>query len=340
MPRFLLLSSVQLDARPSPLADRLPRAERLIAQAARQGAQLIVLPEVFNTGYEYSDDNYARAESIDGMTAQWMKTAAARYRVHLAGTFLRREQNKIFNTMLLVSPGGRAWGYDKNYPWIWERAYFQGGNDITVADTGIGKIGMLICWDVAHTDLWRKYAGKADLMIVSSCPPKPFDMTLTFPNGARLSANETGLLIRKLKNAADPTFGFYLRRQAQYLGVPVAHAAGTGTFSSRIPFSKISLSALGLIAPRLWKYRRQFDEARIETTYFNDTYVADAAGNVLGQVPPNEEGFAIGEVTLGDKPPRPSVKQPPFGVPKSSYIIDPLAEILFANLYKTKARLD
>lgn len=43
-------------------------ATSLIAEAARAGAQLVVLPELLNTGYEYRDRNYALAESIDGET--------------------------------------------------------------------------------------------------------------------------------------------------------------------------------------------------------------------------------------------------------------------------------
>jgi predicted amidohydrolase len=52
---------------PSAAKERLVQAENFVTQCAEDGAQLFVLPEVFNTGYEYSDQNYLRAESLDYM---------------------------------------------------------------------------------------------------------------------------------------------------------------------------------------------------------------------------------------------------------------------------------
>jgi len=49
--------------------------------------KLVVLPELFNTGYEYCDENYRRAEALDGPTSTWMKQTANRYSVHIAGLF-------------------------------------------------------------------------------------------------------------------------------------------------------------------------------------------------------------------------------------------------------------
>jgi predicted amidohydrolase len=62
------LASLQLDASPAPLLERLERAEKLVASAADQGAELMLLPELFNTGYAYNDRNYQLAESLDGPT--------------------------------------------------------------------------------------------------------------------------------------------------------------------------------------------------------------------------------------------------------------------------------
>ncbi|MEE8389400.1 MAG: nitrilase-related carbon-nitrogen hydrolase [Anaerolineae bacterium] len=65
-----------------------PRPDRLVTEAAAAGAQLLVLPELFNTGYAYSDANHRLAEPLNGSTATWMKEAAARLNVHLAGTLM------------------------------------------------------------------------------------------------------------------------------------------------------------------------------------------------------------------------------------------------------------
>jgi predicted amidohydrolase len=336
MSRSIRIAVVQMDAAPAPVKERLARAEALVAQCAQNGAQLVVLPEVFNTGYEYSDQNYVLAETFDGLTVTWMKATASQYQVHLAGSFLRREQEAIFNTLLLVSPDGQHWHYDKNYPWIWERAYFQKGMDITIADTGLGKIGFLICWDVAHPNLWQKYSGKVELMLVSSCPPKALDLSLVFPDGKRIMSRNAGALVGYMKRTSDQTFGEYLRRQAGHLGVPVAHATSTGTFTSLIPKPKPSLAMLALVHPPLWKYRSQFERARMEAGYFNETYIADQSGVVLQSVPPKAEGLAISDVILPDLPPRSKGKQPPFGIPAFTYLLDTIANRLLVSEYRKK----
>lgn len=52
MPRSIKIAAIQMDARPAPTAERLARAERLITQIVPSGVDLVVLPEIFNTGYE------------------------------------------------------------------------------------------------------------------------------------------------------------------------------------------------------------------------------------------------------------------------------------------------
>ena len=329
---------VQMDASPSPVRERLVRAEDFVAQCAQHGAQLVVLPEVFNTGYEYSDRNYLQAETFDDPTPIWMRKTAADHQVHLAGSFLRREQDSIFNTLLLVSPGGRQWHYDKNYPWIWERAYFQKGTNITIADTELGKIGFLICWDVAHPGLWQTYAGKVELMIVSSCPPKALDLAFIFPDGKRIVSGKAGALVEHVKRTSDQTFGEYLRRQAAHLGIPVAQATSTGTFTSSIPRPRLSLAMFSLLYPSLWKYRSQFDRARMEAEYFNETFIAESSGTIVQYVRQNAEGFVVSDVSLPESPPQPKGKQPPFGIPGFTYLFDTVANMILTSEYRKKAK--
>ena len=92
---MVTLAAVQMDANPAPASERLARAEGLVVEAARAGAQLVVLPELFSVGYTYEKSNYSRAESLTGPSASWMKDTAAQFGIHLAGSVLLREENEI-----------------------------------------------------------------------------------------------------------------------------------------------------------------------------------------------------------------------------------------------------
>src|SRR5262245_12870362 len=119
MPRSIKVATIQMDANCAPVHERLARAEKIIMEAAQSGAQLIILPELFNLGYGYSDENFSRAEPMDGKTSLWMKETAEHLKIHLAGTLLIYEEGEIYNSLLLYSPSGQQWRYDKNYPWAW-----------------------------------------------------------------------------------------------------------------------------------------------------------------------------------------------------------------------------
>ena len=84
---YLHVAAIQMEAKAAPKAERLARAEQLVAGAAAAGAQLVLLPECFNTGYTYSEENHARVERIDGPTATWLRETASRLDIYIAGLF-------------------------------------------------------------------------------------------------------------------------------------------------------------------------------------------------------------------------------------------------------------
>jgi predicted amidohydrolase len=61
VPRVFKIAAIQMDASPAPVGERLKIAGQLAVNAAKAGARLVVLPELFNTGYDYAESNYPRA---------------------------------------------------------------------------------------------------------------------------------------------------------------------------------------------------------------------------------------------------------------------------------------
>ena len=335
----LKIAAIQMDATPAPVSTRLERAGNLLENAAEQSVQIAVLPEVFNTGYKYTDENYTLAESADGPTLAWMHVTAQRLNLYIAGTILFYENGDIYNRMFLVAPDGQSWQYDKSYPWFWERAYFRKTQTgVQVADTPLGKFGMLICWDSAHNNLWAQYAGQVDIMLVSSCPPLEHQTQLRFPDGKSVFAKDLGFIWETLYKGAEDTFGVHLLRQSSWLGVPVVNTTGSGLFQSTLPRPKLSLLIYTLLRPHLWKYIKDAEQVHAKAGYFSETYVAAADGTVLQRVTETGDALVVSEVDLAEERPHPHQKQPAFGLSQFAYLVDWLANRLLDGYYQRRVR--
>jgi predicted amidohydrolase len=319
--RTITIAAVQMDANPALTADRLARADRLATAAANDGAQLVVLPELFNTGYAYADANYRLAEPLHGPTPTWMKGAAARLNVHLAGSLMLLDQGEVYNALLLFAPDGRTWRYDKNYPWGWERGYFRAGHRITVAETDLGHVGMMICWDTAHPGLWKRYAGRVDLMVISSCPPDVSNPTFHFPNGDALTFDDMGPIMASMKGAGPLVFGDMIDQQASWLGVPAVNTVGSGHIRTGIPNGLGSFLTFLSLAPWLVRYLPQAGRMQMSCRMVQGCKVVDAHGQVLAELVQEQgETFTVAKVTLADDRPRPQAPQPASPVPFLTYL--------------------
>lgn len=329
MSRKLNIATVQMDATPEPTTNRLGRAALLVADAAAQGAQLVVLPELFNIGYEYHARNYELAEPIDGPTMTWMKAQAALHDLHLAGSFLLLDGDDIYNSAFIVAPDGRSWRYDKNYPFSWERAYFREGHHTTVADTSIGKLGMLICWDMAHTDLWRRYAGQVDMVVGASCPPLMNHPALLFPDGERLQLT----LDNNHFQEED------VEAQARWMRVPVVVSSGAGLFRSHLPMPEFSLvGMLGLRGD--WRQRLQVAaEVIVEAGYGRYAKIVGADGRTLARVENDSDGFTVAQVELAAVPPEPLERQPAMcTAPMTYFNVDVISANVLVQQYRQHIR--
>lgn len=329
MDKHIALATTQLDAAPAPLSERLARAEALITQAARAGAQLVALPELFNTGYAYRDENFGLAEPPDGPTAQWMKQISARLKIHLAGSLFLRDGPDIYNALLLYAPDGRVWRYDKNYPWGWERAYFREGRTVTIAETDLGAIGLMLCWDMAHAGLWRQYAGKVDLILACSCPPNTPDPIYHFPDGAQVTAAQMGPVMQSIRPSGPWIFVDTPAQQTAWLGVPFIGSTASGAVRTPIPNPLGSFLGLLPTAPWLIRYLPQLKQVEVSATLVEAARIFAADGRPLAELR-NEQGeaYALAQVHFPGERPQPRGPQPKPPVPRLAY---PIADKLLTT---------
>lgn len=128
--------------------------EELAAQAAARGAKLLVTPEGFLEGYiiqtkGLTPEKYSSvAQSIpESAYYRRMCDVAARHKVYLAAGFAEIEQNRFYNTCVLLAPDGSLIGKYRKCHTLNDEPLNTRGNNLPVFDTEIGKIGIMICYD-------------------------------------------------------------------------------------------------------------------------------------------------------------------------------------------------
>jgi N-carbamoylputrescine amidase len=155
-PRKFTLGLLQLRCGPNPV-ENLERALERIAAAARAGAQVICLPELFRSQYFCQTEDHAcfeLAEPIPGPTTEALGRAARSAGVVvIASLFERRAAGVYHNTAVVLDADGSVRGmYRKMHipddPLYYEKFYFTPGDlGFRAFDTRFGRLGTLVCWD-------------------------------------------------------------------------------------------------------------------------------------------------------------------------------------------------
>ena len=291
----LRVAALQIDARPWATDENLAHAARFVEQAVGQGAQLVVLPEMFSSGYEYTDRNLTGAEPLDGPTSTWLIETARQQNIHLVGSFPARIGRDQTIVAMLTEPSGRRWVYRKNHVAFWENIYYTRGDDVCIADTDLGRIGMILCWDTIYADLVRRQQGQVDLLCIGSSPPN-FFASKVYQGQTTICYTDYRFGREGAKEAAAWFFEG-TRRQAQALGVPVVHALRTGAMDSPLPYPLLP----GLLTPPglAWRVLRRMGlKYRVRAPFIAHSLIADRTGQVLASLG-TEEGVAVADVQPG-----------------------------------------
>lgn len=288
-------AAIQFFATPFALEQNLKTAERLTREAASQGARLIVLPELFNTGYVYTPKLFSAAENEDGPTVRWLTHLSAELNAILGGTLLLRDGQRLFNTFVLVEPDGKFHCYRKQHPFVWEHCYFESGDTPLIAETSIGRIGLLICWDAAFRSAWEAYRGKVDLVLIASAPPRFHRAVLNFPRARRVYVADLSPELLRHRDAIDDWYLGGLARGARFVGAPVVSAMMAGRFVTTLPFARLSFWLAGMGRPRHWGLGWQANQASLRATFYGCSAAFGLGGEVLSRAA-EEEGWVMAEV--------------------------------------------
>jgi predicted amidohydrolase len=151
------IALVQMHVEPGQVARNLSRAEERIAEAAAEGARIVLLPECLDTGWGHPC-TLEQAEPIPaGSTARRLAEAAQRHQVYVCAGISEREsgrdEDRFYNAAILLSPRGELLAHHRKLNELeMAHALYAQGDRLSVARTELGAIGVMICADANARD--------------------------------------------------------------------------------------------------------------------------------------------------------------------------------------------
>ncbi len=192
--------------------------DNAIERASSEGADLVIFPELALTGYGCGDAFFDVAEPVPGPSTEHLVETARRHQLHVIwGMPERGLPGVLYNSAVLVGPEGHIGTWRKHtlpghatdhagagaFP---DRRYFRLGTQSPVFDTPIGRIGMMVCYDIFFPEIARLLTLKgADLLVGISGSPS-FERSIFEPLVlARAMENTTWLAYCNLAGAEGET---------------------------------------------------------------------------------------------------------------------------------------
>jgi omega-amidase len=145
--RFLKITFLQCSLHWEDSKANLDMFEKKISRV-EEGADLIVLPEMFTTGFTMNTG--AVAEKMQGKTVAWMKKIAKEKNCVMTGSVIIEEGGKYFNRLVWMRPDGSFETYDKRhlFRYAGEQDHYSAGNKKLIVELKGWKICPLVCYDL------------------------------------------------------------------------------------------------------------------------------------------------------------------------------------------------
>jgi predicted amidohydrolase len=312
--RRVRVAAVQMHASLGEVEANLDKAERWARRALREGARWVVLPEFFTTGIAYHPTRLLNAyRPLDGPPMQLLKSLAKDGQAYVAGSFLARTGEDVFDTFVLATPNGETFTHDRDFPTSdFEASVFAGGEDDefvkALARRGVvaepvapipgragndknavfsleggSTIGAALCWELSRYRTARRLTGRVDLIL--ACSSWPFSA----PN----------VDISRPSRSSEPDMRPFARiselprRVARMVGAPVIHANLVG---------------------ETWNLGPRGDGVM---RFAGESQIVDGSGQTLARRRYGEgEGLVIAEIEMGRVPPTEKISTDDFWTPE------------------------
>jgi len=244
---------------------------RLIDEAAREGARLIVFPELAVTGYvgPYSPQEfqgfYEASEPVPGPTTKLIEMAARQKGAFIIFGMAERGESPLgpvmHNVSVLVGPDGYIGRHRKIHLPGGEKLYFRPGDEVEVYDTGLGKIALLVCYDFWFPETSRIAALKGAEIVVDSANWPAFDTDVWYALGPGNAASNVLWLVQVNRLGGEdywPGFG------GSQIVDPSGKVTARGTDEQTIVYGEIDTAlvvARRMVTPVLFDRRPELYEA-------------------------------------------------------------------------------
>jgi len=167
-------AAIQFNIKQGDVDANLAYVRAALKRVADQGVQLVLLPEMWSSGFAYKNLNEL-ALRTEGIVEELLELSS-QLKLVICGSMPEPNGDKVFNAAYVMDNGRLAGVYRKLHLFslLGEDKAFSGGNQWLLADTSLGKLGVIICYDLRFPELSRRLALEgAQVLCVPAQWPKP-----------------------------------------------------------------------------------------------------------------------------------------------------------------------
>lgn len=162
---MIRISLVQTDIAWEDKTENLRRLEGKLAQLSGR-TDLVVLPEMFSTGFSMRSD--LLGETNDGPTLTWLRKRCEIYGMAVTGSFIATDSGRYYNRAFFLTPDGKSYYYDKKHLFRMgdEPGHFDAGSGYEIIRYNGWNIRLAVCYDLRFPVWIRNRENEYDLLIV------------------------------------------------------------------------------------------------------------------------------------------------------------------------------